>query len=285
MSNQSKAGKISEKVFKNRQSSDGKNYGVAGDAYYSRTSQKSSADKSEGLKKTLNHNKPTSYQVGFAKPPFAHRFRPGVSGNPLGRPIGARNRTSVDEDVIQLRDLILSEASRKISVTAGVEKKEITMRQAVVKSLMNSAIKGDFRSQKILLELIDKAEIAKQNLENEFTETVAEYKASWDFEFRRRERLGIELPRPIPDPDHLIIDTTTGKVTISGPLTKEDADRFMWLEERKLEHMAEVKRLNELLLKAEAEEERVRLRREIKGHQSGIKMIMHIHGLWRPPEK
>lgn len=34
------------------------------------------------------------YKIGYRRPPIASRFRPGVSGNPKGRPRGARNRAS-----------------------------------------------------------------------------------------------------------------------------------------------------------------------------------------------
>lgn len=32
------------------------------------------------------------YEVGYAKPPTEHRFRKGASGNPSGRPKGAKNK-------------------------------------------------------------------------------------------------------------------------------------------------------------------------------------------------
>ena len=32
------------------------------------------------------------YEVGYAKPPQSSRFKPGRSGNPNGRPKGARNK-------------------------------------------------------------------------------------------------------------------------------------------------------------------------------------------------
>ena len=35
----------------------------------------------------------TSYEVGYGKPPRATRFQPGKSGNPNGRPKGAKSPT------------------------------------------------------------------------------------------------------------------------------------------------------------------------------------------------
>ena len=35
-----------------------------------------------------------SYKIGYGKPPVKTRWKPGHSGNPKGRPRGARNRLS-----------------------------------------------------------------------------------------------------------------------------------------------------------------------------------------------
>ena len=54
-------------------------------------------------------------------------------------------------------------------------------------------------------------------------ETAIEYKAWWERELERRERLGItDLPEPLPHPDHIEIDFAQNTVRVVGPATKEE---------------------------------------------------------------
>ena len=49
---------------------------------------------SEGDRKALARRPAaSSYEVGYGKPPAKNRFKPGQSGNPKGRPRGAKNRS------------------------------------------------------------------------------------------------------------------------------------------------------------------------------------------------
>jgi Family of unknown function (DUF5681) len=77
------------------------------------------------------------YQVGYAKPPRHTRFRPGVSGNPRGRPRGASAGRS--------DRLALKEIYRLIAVREGEQTLVMPTVQAVMRQLGRIALKGNAR--------------------------------------------------------------------------------------------------------------------------------------------
>jgi len=72
--------------------------------------------------------------VGYGKPPVAHRFTPGQSGNPAGRPKG-RSVTAILRKVIDANDYELAER--------------------LVRTLVDRALKGDYRCMKEIWDRID----------------------------------------------------------------------------------------------------------------------------------
>ena len=86
------------------------------------------------------------YEVGYRKPPGHTRFKKGQSGNPKGRPAGAKNLST-----------LLSEAlNEPVVVTENGGHRKITKRQAIIKQLVNQSATADWRA--ILLDLLREIE-------------------------------------------------------------------------------------------------------------------------------
>ena len=74
--------------------------------------------------------------VGYKRPPKDRQFRRGQSGNPNGRPLGARNfKTDLREEL-----------SESISIREGDRDISISKQRALIQRLVASAIEGDARS-------------------------------------------------------------------------------------------------------------------------------------------
>ena len=177
-----------------------------------------------------------NYDVGYRKPPAHKQFRPGVSGNPRGRPRGSKNRPrmpALNEE--RLKAIVLEEAYRRVSINDANGPVSIPMAQAIIRSLAVNAAKGNQRAQRLFAELLASVERDNKRLHDEWLATAIEYKTDWERELERRERLGIEAPAPLPHPDDIIIDMQTGQVRIKGPITKEEKVVWDRLRERKQE--------------------------------------------------
>ena len=89
-----------------------------------------------------------AYDVGYRKPPLATRFQKGVSGNPRGRPKGARNLSTV----------VAAALNEKVLITENGRKRRISKYEAAVKQLVNRAAGGEARATQLLLGLIQAGE-------------------------------------------------------------------------------------------------------------------------------
>jgi hypothetical protein len=173
-----------------------------------------------------------AYDVGYGKPPPDTRFKPGRSGNPKGRPRGSKNnKPALNEE--RLKDIILEEAYRSITVRVGHRNVSVPMAQAVVRSMAVNAAKGQHRAQRLFAEMLSSTERQNKALADEWLSTAMDYKIEWDRELHRRETLGItHLPPPLPHPDQVKIDMDTGRAHIEGPVTKEQVAQVEMLRER-----------------------------------------------------
>ena len=101
------------------------------------------------------------YAVGYGKPPRHTRFESGRSGNPKGRPRGAKN----------LKTLFIEALNETVIIAENGERRKISKRQAIVKQVVDKAAKGgDWRCTKLLLELPQESggPIEPESSENSF---------------------------------------------------------------------------------------------------------------------
>jgi|GEM_PF-1237200 len=97
-----------------------------------------------------------AYEVGYKKPPKKYRFKKGQSGNPGGRPKGAKRS----------EDLVIENLNRRMSMQVNGKQINTTVHDVVIKSQIKKAIeKGDTKAAKFVIELLHKAEENKYYLD------------------------------------------------------------------------------------------------------------------------
>lgn len=84
------------------------------------------------------------YEVGYGKPPKSTRFKKGQSGNPNGRPKGAKN----------IETLLRERLYRKVTISENGRRKQIPAVDAVFATLVKSSLEGDSRALNQLLKLL-----------------------------------------------------------------------------------------------------------------------------------
>ena len=86
-------------------------------------------------------------KVGYGSPPVHSQFKPGQSGNPSGRAKGSQ----------KLKTLFNKVLNEEISLRDGSDCKKISKAEAVVRSVVVGALKGDPRNVAILFRLAEQA--------------------------------------------------------------------------------------------------------------------------------
>lgn len=85
--------------------------------------------------------KPKDPEVGYGRPPVQHRFKPGQSGNPRGRPKGRKSEAQMLEEVLQ----------RKVTIREPQGTRKITVLEAILHRFAEDSLKGNTKSAAFLL--------------------------------------------------------------------------------------------------------------------------------------
>ena len=100
------------------------------------------------------------YEVGYGKPPRATRFVKGRSGNPRGRPRGAKS----------FNTLLSDKLNEPVTVAENGGRRKISKREAIVTQLVNRSAAADFRAIKILLDIVRDIERQTEPISSETAE-------------------------------------------------------------------------------------------------------------------
>ena len=92
----------------------------------------------------MPRDKDGDYEVGYGKPPRETRFVKGKSGNPRGRPAGAKS----------FNTLLSDKLNEPVVVAENGGRRKISKREAIVTQLVNRSAAADFRAIKILLDIV-----------------------------------------------------------------------------------------------------------------------------------
>ena len=100
------------------------------------------------------------YEVGYGKPPRETRFVKRRSGNPRGRPRGAKS----------FNTLLTDKLNEPVTVAENGGRRKISKREAIVTQLVNRSAAADFRAIKILLDIVRDIERQTEPISSETAE-------------------------------------------------------------------------------------------------------------------
>jgi hypothetical protein len=113
------------------------------------------------MSKRLKNADASSSSVGYGKPPNGTQFKPGKSGNPKGRPKGARN----------LDTLMAEELESLIKVREQGVEHTVSKGHAVLKALVAKGMQGDVRAAAAIIEWNDRQKALKPDADEQLDET------------------------------------------------------------------------------------------------------------------
>jgi uncharacterized protein DUF5681 len=129
--------------------------------------------------------------IGYRKPPVSTRFRPGVSGNPSGRPKGTLNVTTV----------LIKTVREKVVINESGQRKTVTKLEAALKQLVNKAASGELRALRQLLELAQDAESRQDSAAQRTSEPNDLDLEVMDGILKRFQSTPTQDPEEVPDGD------------------------------------------------------------------------------------
>jgi hypothetical protein len=92
-------------------------------------------------RRTRKHHAARTHTVGYGKPPSAHQFKPGQSGNSKGRPKGSRSEATILQELLQ----------HKVALNERGKTRKIILLEAILRKVAEDSLRGNTKSISFLL--------------------------------------------------------------------------------------------------------------------------------------
>lgn len=153
-----------------------------------------------------------SYRVGYGKPPKHTRFKPGQSGNPQGRPRGARNLRTAFREGLQ----------EKVTIREGNRTRKLSKMDGIVQVTLNKALKGDAKGLAAVIQLARSTGLMDEEPETSSTQSLSvEDQAILDTFL---ERQGMEPSALSAENSQKGVQAIDGEAAAEGADAKADED-------------------------------------------------------------
>lgn len=104
--------------------------------------------KTTDRRNTVRGRAAADYEVGYGRPPRHTRFQPGRSGNPKGRPKGAKNEATIWRDIF----------ARKVSIRDRGQLRKVSLLEAMLLKYTERALNGEAKAADFVLNRYGRAQ-------------------------------------------------------------------------------------------------------------------------------
>ena len=90
----------------------------------------------QGAAAKADRDSPGNDRVGYGRPPKHSQFKPGHSGNPKGRPKGAKNEATIWRNVF----------NKRVAIREGGRQRKVSLLEAMILKFVENALKGNTKT-------------------------------------------------------------------------------------------------------------------------------------------
>jgi hypothetical protein len=183
--------------------------------------------------------------LGYGRPPRWSRFKPGVSGNPKGRPRKKRGAVAAAPSASAQDDSLRQQLQEPMSIRTTSGSRKIPRIEAILLAQQKAALEGNTIAQRDVIraarELEERDRLRKEEEAKERRETfyrMRDYRALRARTWGEAERLGIEPTDPWPHPDDLVLDERNYRWLLRGPIDEQDVPFYRYVRAERDWHFA-----------------------------------------------